>query len=99
LIVSFTTMIQLSTDDRLMGRVMSLVSTAMAVASILSSAAGGVLTDVFGVRQVIGGAAALLIAAGALSLMVIRTTPRARVEDIDEPAAAIRSLPVADIAR
>lgn len=99
LIVSFTTMIQLSTDDRLMGRVMSLVSTAMAVASILSTAAGGVLTDVFGVRQVIGGAAALLIAAGILSLMVIRTTPRARVEDIDEPAAAIRSLPVADIAR
>ena len=79
ILVSFMTMVQLETDDAYMGRVMSLVSTGMAVASILSMTAGGALTDLFGVRWVIGGGAIVLIAAGILSLLTIRSTPAPRV--------------------
>jgi len=61
-----------------MGRVMSLVNTGMAVAIIASVTFGGALTDLFGVRQVIGGGAALLIVAGLLSLVIIRATPAPR---------------------
>jgi len=88
LIVSFMTLIQLVTDDLYMGRVMSMVNTGMAVAMIASVAAGGALTDLFGVRQVIGGGAALLIVAGLLSLWVIRDTPRPRVTEVAEPSLA-----------
>ena len=78
LIVSFMTLIQLATDDAYMGRVMSLVNTGMAVAMIASMTAGGALTDLFGVRQVIAGGAVMLLVAGILSLRVVRTTPAPR---------------------
>lgn len=79
ILVSFMTMVQLESDDAYMGRVMSLVSTGMAVASILSMTAGGALTDLFGVRWVIAAGALVLIAAGILSLVTIRATPAPRV--------------------
>lgn len=93
LIVSFMTLIQLSTDDAYMGRVMSLVNTGMAVALIASMTCGGALTDLFGVRQVIGGGAAMLIVAGVLSLAIIRATPAPRLEPVVEEEAASTAMP------
>jgi predicted MFS family arabinose efflux permease len=72
LIVSFITLVQLTTDNAYMGRVMSLVTMCMSVASILSLTAGGALTDLFGVRQVIAGGGAILVAAGVVGLFVVR---------------------------
>jgi predicted MFS family arabinose efflux permease len=85
--VSAMTMVQLVTEDAFMGRVMSLLNTSMAVATLASLACGGVLTDLFGVRQVIAGGAVLLTAAGLLSLLLIRTTPT-RQRGLAEDAAA-----------
>ncbi len=88
--ISAMTMVQLVTEDAFMGRVMSLLSTGMAVATIASMAGGGVLTDLFGVRPVIAGGAVLLMAAGLLSLRLIRTTPtRQRRPDADAMAAPV----------
>ncbi len=87
LIVSFMTLAQLATDDLYMGRVMSLINTGMAVAMIASMTFGGALTDLFGVRQVIGVGAALLAASGVLSLRAIRATPAPR----PLPAAGVAS--------
>lgn len=78
LLISFMTLIQLDAEDAFMGRVMSLVNTGIAVAMIISMTFGGVLTDLFGVRQVIGGGAAISIAAGVLSLSRIRSMPAPR---------------------
>jgi len=89
LMVSFMTLIQLATDDLYMGRVMSLVNTGMAVAIIASVTFGGALTDLFGVRQVIGGGAALLIVAGLLSLVIIRATPAPRRALAPTPGQAL----------
>jgi len=90
LTVSAMTMVQLVTEDAFMGRVMSLLNTSMAVATIASMACGGVLTDLFGVRQVIAGGAVLLMAAGLLSLRIIRTTPtRQRRPDAAAAAAPV----------
>jgi len=88
--VSAMTLVQLVTEDAFMGRVMSLLSTGMAVATIASMTCGGVLTDLFGVRQAIAGGAVLLAAAGLLSLRLIRTTPtRQRRPDADATAASV----------
>ncbi|MGH2410582.1 MAG: MFS transporter, partial [Chloroflexota bacterium] len=87
LTVSAMTMVQVVTEDAFMGRVMSLLSTSMAVATIASMACGGVLTDLFGVRQVIAGGAVLLMAAGLLSLRLIRTTPTRQSRSSGEAAA------------
>lgn len=89
ILVSFMTMVQLVTEDAFMGRVMSLLNTGMSVAMIASLACGGVLTDLFGVRQVIGGAAALLVVSGVLSLLAIRATPAPRVETAPERDGAL----------
>ncbi len=72
LLVSFTTILQRESDTAVLGRVLSLANTVTGAALILSTATGGVLADLVGVRQVIGGGAALLIGAGLLSLRVIR---------------------------
>lgn len=77
IMVAFTTMIQLSVEDRYRGRVMSLVSTAMSVAILTSLAISGTLADLLGVRNVIGAGGAVLMLAGAISLALIRTTPPA----------------------
>ena len=98
LLVSFMTLIQLATDDRFMGRVMSLVNTGMAVAMIASMTAGGALTDIFGVRQVIAGGAVLVIVAGALSLRVIRVTPAPDSTGNDQ-SASVRPRSSASAAR
>ena len=90
LIVSFMTLAQLATDDLYMGRVMSLINTGMAVAMIASMTFGGALTDIFGVRQVIGVGAALLAASGVLSLRTIRATPAPRPLPVDEPDTGSR---------
>jgi len=95
LLVSFMTLIQLAMEDRYMGRVMSLVNTGMAVAMIASMTAGGALTDLFGVRQVIGGGATMLIVSGVLSLRAIRATPTPR--DVGGDTLAMVSLGPADI--
>ena len=85
LIVSFMTLAQLATDDLYMGRVMSLINTGMAVAMIASMTFGGALTDLFGVRQVIGVGAALLVAASP--------QPRARCQSTNPMRGAASRLP------
>lgn len=85
--ISAMTMVQLVTEDAYMGRVMSLLSTAMAVATIASLASGGVLTDLFGVRQVIAGGAVLLAASGLLALLFIRATPTRQSRPAEDTAA------------
>lgn len=85
ILVSVTTLIQLATADAFMGRVMSLINALVTVATIISLAVSGVLTDLLGVREIIGAAAALLLLSGALALVVVNSTPgaRARREDPD----------------
>lgn len=79
IIVSLNTMVQLAVEDQYMGRVMSLVGTAMAVAIILSTTASGALTDLFGVRQVITGGGGILVIAGVVALLLIRATPTGKI--------------------
>jgi predicted MFS family arabinose efflux permease len=83
--MAFMTMIQIAVENAFMGRVMSLISTCMAVVMIISTAAGGALTDVFGVRQVIAAGGVSLVAGGLLALRLVRSMPEKRAE---EPAAA-----------
>lgn len=89
LMVAWMTMIQTITDDAYMGRVMSLANMVMAVAMILSLTASGALTDLLGVRQVIGLGAAILFASGLLSLALIRATPAPRTLAAPEQPEAL----------
>jgi MFS family permease len=75
LIVAFITLVQRATENAFMGRVMSLVTMCMSVASILSLTASGSLTDLFGVRQVIAGGGAILVVSGVVGLFVVRSGP------------------------
>jgi MFS family permease len=84
-------MVQWVTDDAFMGRVNSVINTSMAVMMIVSLISGGALTDLFGVRQVIGGAALLFVASGTLSLLLIRVTPVPRHAPIED---GVRVTPV-----
>src|SRR5947209_11369177 len=86
-IVSFTTMMQYVTEDAFMGRVGSVINTALAAALILSMAVGGTLSDLFGVRQVIAAAAVILIGSGCMSLVLIRSTPQPRSAAQAAPAS------------
>jgi MFS family permease len=79
LIVSFMTMVQIVSEDVYMGRVNSVINTAIAVAMILSLVSCGALVDLFGVRQIIAAAAIMFGISGALSLYFIRSTPEPRV--------------------
>jgi MFS family permease len=92
-IVSFTTMIQYVTEDAFMGRVNSVMNTALSSAMIVSMAIGGALADLFGVRQVIGSAAMILMATGCLNFILIRSTPEPRSagEQQVETAAGVAS--------
>lgn len=89
LIVAFMTLVQRTTDNAYMGRVMSLVTMAMSTASIISLTASGALTDQFGVRAVIAAGGAILIVSGVVGLFVIRLAPASA------PAAAPPGAPVA----
>lgn len=73
--VASLTVIQRQTDDRLMGRVMGVIGTASSVALLTSTAGAGVLADFWGVRPVIAGAAALLLAAALVALVLLWTMP------------------------
>jgi predicted MFS family arabinose efflux permease len=86
LIVSFITLVQLTTDNAYMGRVMSLVTMCMSVASIISLTASGALTDLFGVRHVIAAGGVILIVSGVVGLFVIRS-PQGPA-GTDDPASA-----------
>lgn len=92
IIVAFNTMMQSAAEDQYMGRVMSLVGTSMALAIIVSMTASGVLTDLFGVRAVIGAGGVMLMIAGIVALFLIRAMPAARPAPADgtvtEPVAA-----------
>jgi MFS family permease len=80
-IVSYMTMTQYVTEDAYMGRVNSVISSATGVAQILSVVSGGALADLFGVRQIIGAAAALWGLSGILTFLTIRATPEPRSKD------------------
>jgi len=80
ILVSFTTLTQLATVDAFMGRVLSLINALVTIATIMSLAVSGVLTDLLGVREIIGVAAALLLLSGALALVAINSTPGARAQ-------------------
>lgn len=90
LIVSFMTSTQLVTEDAFMGRVNSVINTAMAVSMIMSLVSGGALADLFGVRQVIAAASILFGLSGVVSLRFIRSTPAPRsVRDEENDVEAI----------
>ncbi|MDQ2741503.1 MAG: MFS transporter [Chloroflexota bacterium] len=88
IIVSFVTMQQRVTEDAFMGRVNSIVNTAMGLMMLLSLIAGGALTDLLGVRRVIAGGAAVLLASGVVSLLLIRSTPVPRTESAERDVQA-----------
>jgi hypothetical protein len=69
----------------------------MSVAMIASLACGGTLADLFGVRQVIGGGAVLLVVSGLLSLVAIRSTPAPRVGTAASAAPAATAATVYDV--
>lgn len=80
-IVSYMTMTQYVTEDAFMGRVNSVINAATGIAQILSVVSGGALADLFGVRQVIGTAAALWGVSGILTFVTIRSTPEPQSRD------------------
>jgi len=69
-----------------------IVVSVVGVATI-ASMAGGVLTDLLGVRPVIAGGTVLLAATGLLSLLLIRTTPTHQ----NRPAADAAAAPVPEL--
>lgn len=81
-IAAVYTLIQLASEDGVLGRVMSLYSMCTAAAMIVSMACGGALTDLLGVRQVIAGSAGLIVLAGVISLVLIRATPAPRTRPL-----------------
>jgi predicted MFS family arabinose efflux permease len=89
-LVSFITLIQLSAEDRVMGRVMSLCNMTVAAGLLISLAWGGALADLLGVRQVIGTGAAFVALCGVLNFRMVRQTPAPR-----SASAGAADLPVA----
>src|SRR5262249_20684649 len=88
-LAAYITMVQLVTEDAVMGRVMSLIYTSVAAAMILSMTGGGVLTDLFGVRQVLTGSAALVAICGGLTLALGRAPPAPRLILPQGPGPAV----------
>jgi predicted MFS family arabinose efflux permease len=74
-LVSFLTLIQLSAEDRVMGRVMSLCNMTIAAGLLISLAWGGALADLLGVRQVMGTGAVIIALCGVLNALLVRETP------------------------
>ncbi|HVB08866.1 MAG TPA: MFS transporter [Bacillota bacterium] len=74
-LASFITLIQLSAEDRMMGRVMSLCNMTVAAGLLISLAWGGALADLLGVRQVIGTGAVIIVLCGGLNFLLVRQTP------------------------
>jgi MFS family permease len=90
-LVSFLTLIQLSAEDRVMGRVMSVCNMTIAAGLLISLAWGGALADLLGVRQVIGTGAVIIALCGALNFWLVRETPAppsAGTDVADEPVVA-----------
>jgi predicted MFS family arabinose efflux permease len=90
-LVSFITLIQLSAEDRVMGRVMSLCNMTVAAGLLISLAWGGALADLLGVRQVMGTGAVIIALCGALNFLLVRETPAPRgagADAADLPGAA-----------
>jgi predicted MFS family arabinose efflux permease len=77
-LVSFITLIQLSAEDRVMGRVMSLCTMTVAAGLLISLAWGGALADLLGVRQVMGSGAVIIALCGGLSFRLVREAPTPR---------------------
>ena len=96
LIVSFMTLVQRTTDNAYMGRVMSLVTMTMSVATIISLTASGTLTDHFGVRAVIAAGGAILIVAGVVSLRVVRLAPVSAAADAPDGVPVAPGEPAID---
>jgi predicted MFS family arabinose efflux permease len=74
-LVAYQTIVQLASDDRVRGRVLSIFSTAIAAGMLASLSCAGVLIDLWGVRTVIGGAATLILVCGFLCCVLVRETP------------------------
>ena len=89
-VTSYITIIQLATPDALMGRVLSVCNMTVAAGLICSLTFGGVLADRFGVRQVAGTCAAMIVLAATLSLLLVRETP---VRSEQAPSAAPSDVP------
>lgn len=73
--VAAATLLQRGTDDSVMGRVVSVIGTAASVAMITSTACGGVLADLLGVRPAIGLAAVVLIIAALIACAFLWMLP------------------------
>lgn len=85
-LVSFLTLIQLSAEDRVMGRVMSLCNMTVAAGLLISLAWGGALADLLGVRQVMGTGAVIIGLCGALNWRLVRETPTPCSSDANDAA-------------
>jgi predicted MFS family arabinose efflux permease len=85
-LVAYQTLVQLGSDDAVRGRVLSIFSTGVAAGMLVSLSCAGVLIDLWGVRTVIGAAAALILGCGVLCAVLVRVTPVPR----DAPEADAR---------
>jgi predicted MFS family arabinose efflux permease len=83
-LVSFLTLMQVSTEDSFMGRVMSICSMTVAAGMIVSLSCGGILADLIGVRQVIGACSLVVGLCGVLTLALVRVTPAPRTATRDD---------------
>jgi len=83
-LASFIPLIQLSAEDRVMGRVMSLCTMTVAAGLLISLVWGGALADLLGVRQVIGAGAGCIGLCGGLTFLLVRQTPASPGPDAAE---------------
>jgi MFS family permease len=83
-LVSFLTLMQVSTEDSFRGRVMSICSMTVAAGMIVSLSCGGLLADLIGVRQVIGACSLVVGLCGVLTLALVRVTPAPRTATRDD---------------
>jgi predicted MFS family arabinose efflux permease len=74
-LVSYQTIVQLASDDAVRGRVLSIFSAGIAAGMLASLSCAGALIDLWGVRAVIGSAAALILSSGLLCWLLVRGTP------------------------
>ncbi|MCL4508480.1 MAG: MFS transporter [Chloroflexi bacterium] len=87
-LVPFFSMVQLTVENSYMGRVMSLISTGITLATIISLTVAGTLTDHFNVRFVIAGGGLLFFIAGIVALLIIRPPSLSQPAAGEYPSAA-----------
>lgn len=83
-LVSWLTLIQLSTEEAFMGRVMSITRMSFSVSMIVSLSCAGALADAVGVRATIVLGATFLVLAALFDLALVRATPEPRAVPVEQ---------------